>query len=274
MYKPPYHNLPEEEPEEGAPLWMITFADMTTLLMAFFVLLLSFANTDIQKFKKMAGSVQQSFGAKEEAPAPKAPPAEDNFDRLLKDTLEKLGIKQGASDSLIPPVVEGQGGKGVLGTEQAASVIQSVFTELGTEGVEVANEGGGVMVRVPGNVFFEPGSAELKEGGLPAVIMVSKLMQKYSFDLHILGHTDSVPLASDKYPSNWELSGARAASALRFLAEKGVDPKRLIAVGFADSRPVADNATFEGRQKNRRIEFLFKSPTDYGQNGKAKPALP
>lgn len=261
-----------EEPDEGAPIWMITFADMMTLLMAFFVLLLSFANTDIQKFKKMMGSVHESFGAerKEEGKAPAA--AEDTYDAMLRRAAQRFYQKPG--ESIVPPVVPGAEGKGGPGFEHTGQIIQSVFGDVGVEGIEVTQTEGGVMVRVPGGVFFDSGSADLKETGTPVVILASKLMEKYRFDLHILGHTDSVPVSTGKFPSNWELSSSRAAAALRFLVERGADPKRLVAVGYAESRPVADNDTFEGRGKNRRIEFIFKNPDLTAPGGRPKPATP
>ncbi len=262
---------PMEEPEEGAPIWMITFADMMTLLMAFFVMLLSFANMDIQKFKKLMGSVHQSFGAGRTDPGRSGLSTEDAYDAMLRRAEERLN--PGRSNQIVPPLVPGQSGR-EGGFSQASQVIQSVFGDVGVEGVEVTPVKGGVMVRVPGGVLFDSGSAEVKETGMPLIILASKLMNKYKFDLYINGHTDSVPVAGGKYPSNWELSSARAAAALRLLVERGADPGRLVAVGYADSRPVADNQSFEGRQKNRRIEFVFKNPEQADGGAGLKPATP
>lgn len=246
----------EDEQEEGAPIWMITFADMTTLLMAFFVLMLSFANTDVQKFKKMMGSVRETFGQAEKSKGAEGV-GEDRFEALLREAEQKA---RQAGGQVVPPVVPGQGGDTALGVEQAGLVMQSMFRSFGEEGVEVTSVPGGLMVRVPGSLMFDSGSAEIRPNAGPIVETVRKMMSRYRMDLFINGHTDSVPIQTAKYPSNWELSASRASAALRFMADKGIDTRRMVAVGYADSRPLADNGTFEGRQKNRRIEFIFKNP--------------
>lgn len=253
MYRLPHQKEPEQEHDEGAPIWMITFADMMTLLMAFFVMLLSFANTDVQKFKSMMGSVKATFGSAAPTALPPGSQSQAEFEAMLREA-EKAG------GQLIPPVVPGQGGETRVGVEQAGLVIKAMFHNFGDEGVEVVQDAKGVLVRVPGSVMFESGSAEIKSTSLPIVAMAQKLLGRYKLDLYIMGHTDSVPIQSARFPSNWELSSARASAALRFMAEKGIDPRRMVAVGYADSRPLADNGSFEGRQKNRRIEFLFKNP--------------
>lgn len=264
-----YDRRTEDEHEEGAPIWMITFADMMTLLMAFFVMLLSFANTDVIKFKKMMGSVHETFGSAQKAPGRQSA---ENFDAMLKEAEQKAF---GGGGQVVPSVVPGQGGDSVIGVEQAGLVIRAMFQSYGEEGVEVTPVQGGVMVKVPGSVMFDSGSAEIRQNAGPIVEMVRKLMARYRMDLHINGHTDSAPIQTAKFPSNWELSGARAAAALRFMAEKGIDPKRMVAVGYADSRPIADNGTFEGRQKNRRIEFVFKNQEVEPESGeRARPATP
>jgi chemotaxis protein MotB len=221
-----------ETHEEGAPAWYVSFADMAILLMATFLMLLSFASMDLKKFDRLLGSVQSALGA-----PPKAAPGPAGSAELLPP-----------ARPVAPP-----------GAEQALSIIQGIFQSLGPM-VEVSASGEGVTLRLEGKVLFHSGSADFKVGAEEVLNRISGLLRRYSFDLYILGHTDSVPIETVRYPSNWELSGARAAAALRYLATRGAAPERLLAVGFADSRPLASNATPEGRSRNRRIEFLFKSP--------------
>ncbi|RMG90551.1 MAG: flagellar motor protein, partial [Candidatus Dadabacteria bacterium] len=138
---------------------------------------------------------------------------------------------------------------------------------------EVTMDEEGVTVRVEGKLLFPSGSAELKPEAAAVLDRIAALIKKYTFDLYILGHTDSVPIHTERFPSNWELSSARATAALRYLVERGADPARLVAVGFADSRPIAPNDTPEGRARNRRVEFVFKSPEALPQGG-YRPARP
>jgi chemotaxis protein MotB len=250
-------NNGEEEHEEGAPAWMATFADMSTLLLTFFVLLLSFANMDAKKFREMLGSVQDAFGVQKET----------------------WGDYMSRSTQAINLSIQTQAGEGPDGEkqqspsmEQVLSIVQALFQDLGGA-AEVFLDDEGVTVRVEGRLLFTSGSAELKPGAAPILDRVTALLQKYTFDLYILGHTDSVPIETAQFPSNWELSSARASSALRYLVAGKADPKRLVAVGFADSRVIAANDTPEGRARNRRVEFLFKN-AELLASGEFRPARP
>jgi chemotaxis protein MotB len=247
----------QEEPEEGAPGWMCTFADMSNLLLTFFVLLLSFANTDAQKFREMLGSVQDAFGVQKETWG-------DYMEKSTEAIDFSIQNRQGREES--------EKRQSPMSMDQALSIVQALFEGMEAQ-VEVLKDEAGVTVRVDGKLLFTTGSAELKPQAASVLNPISGLLEKYTFDLYILGHTDSVPIETRVYPSNWELSGARAAAALRYLSQRGADPQRLVAVGFADSRPIAPNNTPEGRARNRRVEFLFKDP-EFLPSGGLKPARP
>ncbi len=251
---------PQEEVEEGAPMWMATFADMSTLLLTFFVLLLSFANMDAQKFREMLGSVKDAFGVQKQTPGDYMQRSSNPLDFSILEQ-EQKSEGEGAASSR---------GEGSLSMDQAMSVMQAMFEDLG-EGVEVVMGEEGVTVRVDGKLLFPSGAAEVRPEGLPVLDRVATLMHKYTFDLYIVGHTDSVPIQTPQFPSNWELSAARATASLRYLLQRGAEGERLVAVGFADSRPLADNTTPEGRARNRRVEFLFKNPDTMPEGG-FKPA--
>lgn len=256
------HRGGQEEAEEGAPAWMATFADMSTLLLTFFILLLSFANMDAQKFREMLGSVKDAFGVQKETFGDymaRSTTAMDFSASRGSQGEQKAGEQQG-KDQQNPSM------------EQALSIIQAMFQELGGA-AEVSLDEEGVTVRIDGKLLFLSGSAELRSDAAVVMDRVASLLQKYTFDLFILGHTDSVPIETTQFPSNWELSGARASAALRYLVEHGLNPRRLVAVGFADSRPIDSNATPEGRSRNRRVEFLFKSP-EVLETGGYRPAQP
>lgn len=249
---------PQEEAEEGAPAWMATFADMSTLLLTFFVLLLSFANMDVVKFREMLGSVKDAFGVQKEIWGDYIARSQTPIEQMLEQTMKEESQGQ----------TEEQG----MSMQQFLSIVQALFQELGGA-AEVTMDEEGVTVRVEGKLLFPSGSANLKPEAAAVLDRIAALIKKYTFDLYILGHTDSVPIHTERFPSNWELSSARATAALRYLVERGADPARLVAVGFADSRPIAPNDTPEGRARNRRVEFVFKSPEALPQGG-YRPARP
>lgn len=244
----------EEEAEEGAPAWMATFADMSTLLLTFFVLLLSFANMDAQKFREMLGSVKDAFGVQKETWG-------DYMSRSSQAV--DFAVRQGKGQSETETQGRGEeptpAEQSAPSMEQIMSIIQAMFQDLGGM-AEVSLDEEGVTVRVEGKLLFPSGAAELRPEASVILDRVAMLLAKYTFDLYILGHTDSVPIETARFPSNWELSSARAAAGLKYLVARGADPERLVSVGFADSRPLAGNDTPEGRARNRRVEFLFKTP--------------
>jgi chemotaxis protein MotB len=122
---------------------------------------------------------------------------------------------------------------------------------------------GRMVVELSENILFDSGKSDLKKEGQEALTQVASVLASIANrDFQIAGHTDNIPIKSSKFPSNWELSKARSVTVARFLAEKGVDPSRLSAAGYADTQPVASNADKEGRQQNRRIEIVLMPNLD------------
>ncbi|NOX21270.1 MAG: OmpA family protein [Nitrospirae bacterium] len=219
----------------GAPAWMATFSDMATLLLTFFILLLSFATMDIVKFRDAMGSIQQALGF--------MPVGTGMFQQSSKPTTIEL------------PVAKGAGGI----NQQLSNEIKDMIEERGLQDdIDFESTPRGVILRVKGRLFFNPGDASLKPEAYPVLDRIAELIKKFPNRVSIEGHTDNIPIRNSKYASNWELSMARALSVLQFLTKsKGIDPKKLSIAGFADTRPIAPNDTPEGRAKNRRVEFVF-----------------
>jgi len=226
----------------GAPAWIVTFADLSTLMLTFFVLLLSFANMDIVKFQEMLGSVQDAFGVQ----------------KKIK------GNYQATSSSDAPgepgASTEGKGGK----TEEeqnadvANAISRSVVQSKQSESISISVGAHGVMVRVKGGYFFDPGKAILKEKSIIFLESIAKVLKEIPFKVKVEGHTDNIPISTPVFPSNWELSAIRATTVLRYLIEKqGIQARRLTAIGYGDNKPIAPNDTPEGRGRNRRVEFVF-----------------
>lgn len=239
-----------EECKTGAPEWMCTFADMMSLLLTFFVLLLSFSNTEIVKFRTMAGSIRNAFGLRSEfdimnepvgrqtlpIPAPaftnkKAPSKTKLVVAKVRDALEKSPLKENGS-------------------------------------VEVTDRG--VLLRLDGDAVFASGKADLTAEAQGLLDRLVKVAGESDGTIEVEGHTDDVPIHTARFPSNWELSAARAGSAVRYMTGKGVPPRKLKAIGFADTVPRAPNDSAENRARNRRVEFLFV--TKDGEEAEAEEA--
>lgn len=224
-------------PDEGLPPWMATFADMVTLLLCFFVLLLSFANQDIANFEKMKGSIQDAFGVQ------------------FKD---KTGRNIAYSDS---PYSDSSIKKTAKKDMAALEVDIREFINAGniSQLMSVNTDQNGVLVRVPSRVLFKPGTATLEPGMHKILDKIAEIMKIKKFNLVVRGHTDDLPTHNNIYDSNWELSAARAAACLRYVLQKsGVSSTRVKAVGYAGTKPLVPNTSSQNRAINRRVEYYYQ----------------
>ncbi len=234
----------EEEKEEGAPHWMTTFADMTTLLLTFFVLLLSFAQMDIIKFRRIMGSIREAFGVQRIEVG--------EFFSMSTEPVQIFDYQK--RDSIIE----------MYYADMYEAIKKAVEKEQLDEAVEVLVSNRGVIVRAKEKILFDLGKAELKEEAYPLLDKLIGLMKRFpQYKLAIEGHTDDLPINTPRFPSNWELSSTRATTVLRYFIEKGkISPKRLMAVGYGETRPLVPNTSAANRAKNRRVEFVFTLETN------------
>lgn len=135
------------------------------------------------------------------------------------------------------------------------------LNEPGLQGrVEVMRQPGGVNLEISDSILFTPASAALTEGGQALLEELAAILAGLPYELSVEGHTDDRPIATERFPSNWELASARASRVTRSLIEEGIPAERVRAIGYADTRPRADNATVDGRARNRRVSFILRMP--------------
>ncbi|CCQ73599.1 OmpA family protein [Magnetospira sp. QH-2] len=240
---------PQQEVEtkrKGAPRWMWTFADLMSLLFALFVLLLTFAEFDPQRFSSTADSVRATFDADQgrrivRSIAPGILPFNDG-DTIQETTLddEELRkaeeLKQRKEDTLHDL-------RRSLGGEIDRNVVQLEETEQG------------ILLRFPSASAFPSGGSDLKGEILPAIAETVEVLARTPGHIEVSGHTDDVPISTAQYRSNWDLSTARAVSVVHEMLELGLEQGRLSATGFAESRPLNANDTPGNRANNRRVEI-------------------
>ena len=221
--------------EEGIPAWMATFADMVTLLLCFFVLLLSFTNSDVTNFRKMMGSIQEALGVQyDDAGALSTPYAESAFK-------ERRSVKENRE------IVE-------LGARLKKFIRAKDLSSM----ARVSSDKSGIMLRFDNSAMFDMGSAKLSAGAKKALEVVVEGLKNKDFNLVIRGHTDGEKPESSLYSSNWELSASRAASCLRYiLAHSDISANRMKAVGYASAKPILPSTTEENKRTNRRVEFFY-----------------
>jgi len=222
----------QEDPPLGAPLWMATFADMATLLLAFFIMLLSFSSIQESKFHEAVASLQGALGV-----------------MVSPQTV----IQQ--EQVLIPRPTDSD-------LEQVLQEVQKIRIALAEEGlenqIEISLEKEGVAISIASPFLFEPAKARMRAEGLAVVEGLGVVLRKVPNRVRVEGHTDNVPINTDEFPSNWELSTARAVAVLKALRGVGVTPDRLSATGFGEFQPVASNADEAGRARNRRVQILVE----------------
>jgi chemotaxis protein MotB len=261
--------LPEEE-KPGIPAWVVTFADLMSLLMCFFVLLLSFSEIDAQKFKQIAGELSQAFGVQREVPALEIPmgtsPVFDKFSPAPPEPTVVNEVKQTTSDQ--QPELETLRGTAEAEAEAAAQAtlndsteqIRSVLDKAIKDGrvnVSQDDDERRIVIRVEEKGSFPSGSAQLTWEFEGLLLEMANVLSHIPGKLTIEGHTDNIPIHTDRFSSNWDLSAARAAAvANALLATKEVDPARLAVKGLADTQPRVANDSDDNRAKNRRVEII------------------
>jgi len=224
--------------EEGAPAWVVTFGDLMSLLLCFFVLMLSFSEMDRKKYKVVSGSIAHAFGIQKKTPVFDSPKGQ----KIIAKEFDQAVIVNKIQEKLVKPIVV---------------EIETNFKEM-KDLIEVDVAGNQVAIRLMGETTFDLGKAEIRPQMLPLLIKIGALLKRTRGEIIIAGHTDNLPLRGGPYKSNLGLSMARAASvADLFLKKASIKPKRISTMGFGKHRPLASNDTRQGREKNRRVEIIL-----------------
>lgn len=264
--------LPEEE-KPGIPAWVVTFADLMSLLMCFFVLLLSFSEIDAQKFKQIAGELSKAFGVQREVPVLEVPmgtsPIFDRFSpgkpeptpieevrQTTAATVPQLETLQARIESDIDQAIREE-------MQQNLDAVAVVLAEAIRDGrVQLEQQNQRIVIRVEERGSFPSGSADVTYEFEGLLLRMADVFQDLPGELTIEGHTDNLPIRSDRFQSNWDLSAVRAASVANvLLANPRIAPDRLAVKGLAATEPRATNDTAEGRARNRRVEIILDLST-------------
>lgn len=265
----------EEDDKPGIPAWMATFADLMSLLMCFFVLLLSFAEMDAIKFKQIASEMRTAFGVQREVQAIDVPmgtsPIFDKFspgipqptpiDSIRQQTTdERPELRTFTSDARVDQIVDKQ-------MEQSIEQLKAVLeTQLSQGLMQLDRDRERIVIRIEEKGSFPSGSADMTAGLMTMLTSIAEVVAEMPGLLAIEGHTDDIPIRTARFRSNWDLSAARAASVANALLDKRlIDPGRLTVQGFADTRPRVENTSADGRALNRRVEIIIDLAEPVGE---------
>jgi chemotaxis protein MotB len=240
----------QEDDHDNVDRWLVSYADFITLLFAFFVVMYAISQVNEGKYRILSDALNSAFrnvpgttaGASMEVAPYSAIPMQIPLRRQLNFRNEEL--RRQARERM----------------RNAAGEVRQALAPLVQQGLVRVLEGAkGVTIEINASVLFQPGEARLDAGALRLLGDVARILAPTGFPLTVEGHTDNLPINTPQFPSNWELSGARASSVVRLFIDSGVDAHRLTATGHAEQIPIADNGTPEGRARNRRVAITMES---------------
>lgn len=221
---------------KGAPKWMVTFGDLMSLLLCFFVLLLSFSTMDPAQFKEVSGSLEKAFGVQKQEITFEIPKGVDIVSRDFNPVFSVDIVLEKIKSAIKLELIKGE--------------------------VEVEALSDRVILRMNDEITFRPGSDRLTEPAKVILDKMRRIIEEVPGEVLVAGHTDNIPVRG-RFASNWHLSAARAASVVVYLLRNhSIVPTRLAAVGYGDSRPIAPNNSPGNRARNRRVELIFMQPSN------------
>ena len=250
----------EEEPENGER-WLVSYADFITLLFAFFVTMYASSRVDGKKMGSAVESLQRALGSVISVQATSRDagvfPSNNQPVRMSLTPIE--GKPYTADGKALEKIA-----KELKNEIDAVAKARPTRENAGLTGqIKFIVEKRGLIIRISEHVFFNSGEASIRSEMLPVLEIIAQSLRKIDNPIRIEGHTDNIPINTFKYPSNWELSTARATMIVRHLLDQfDYSPDQLSASGYAEFRPVASNETPEGRLQNRRVDFVVLSNTE------------
>jgi chemotaxis protein MotB len=256
----------EPEPHVNHERWLVSYADFITLLFAVFVVLYAMGQSDKKKVEEVMQSIQSSFGmATAGATAPKMnviPSQSMTIIPSLKPEVKTSPMGRTRSGQVKSRADEKD-------FRQIKSAVDAYLVKQGAQSkvtLEITRRGLVVSLKEAG--FFNSGQADIKPEAYELINTIAEVMSQYNNPLRLEGHTDNVPISTSQFPSNWELSTARATQGLKYLLKHfDVDASKISATGYAEFRPITDNTTAEGRAKNRRVDLVMLS----GESERGEP---
>jgi len=238
------------EEHENLERWMVSYADFVTLLFAFFVVMYAISSINEGKYRVLSDTLISAFNTTPKSLQP-VQVGDDGLSGKPK-VIEPVDLRAGdPPENPVDQLVQ-------IATDFETAMLPFIQDEM----VSVRREDLWVELELNTSFLFESGSAQLEAEAIPILRRIADVLRKYPNQIKVEGFTDNVPINTYAFPSNWELSAARAASVVHVFMKQGVRPENMAAVGFGEYHPVADNATTAGRNRNRRVLVVVLAEKD------------
>ncbi|NOX76131.1 MAG: flagellar motor protein MotD [Gammaproteobacteria bacterium] len=240
--------------------WLVSYADFITLLFAFFVVMYSISSVNEGKYRVLSDSISAAFdptqsGLPIKLISPVRPPIVDrNFQSKVEDAVSVEG-----QYPALPSGPEASEKDKINLRKISQQVVKSLSPLVNKKLIKLTNNDLWIEIEIKSSILFPSGSARLSPKARPVLRKIGEILGQFDNQIQVEGFTDNVPIDTDEFPSNWELSSARAASVVHLLAGAKLDPRRLSAVGYGEYKPITSNETPKGRRKNRRISIVVLS---------------
>lgn len=240
---------PKRPEHENHERWLISYADFITLLFAFFVVMYAISAVNIEKYKIFSEALTTAFGKQGTTRTETSEPGGEQ-ETLLKSLVDRRNAR--LLERMRKQQEYMQGVASGFGQAMAAQIASGL--------VSITSTSRGVVLEINASALFNQGEAELQSGSIKTMARVAQILGQGDQNIEVEGYTDDTPIRNARFPSNWELSSARASSVVRLFIEHGVAASRLTAVGSAANHPISSNETAEGRARNRRVTVTVLSP--------------
>lgn len=245
---------PKHEEHENHERWLVSYADFITLLFAFFVVMYAISSLNEGKYRVLSSSLVTAFSHPSKTLDPiqygtplRAPIIQHQSMIQDDDAVSRVGV-----DHQIMPSPKELAEMQKIADEVTHQLKDLIEKDI----VNVKKTNQGVEIEIKSKILFSSGQARLSLQAVPVLKKIAAILAKIPSEVNVEGYTDNVPIKTFTFPSNWELSAARAASVVRLFTETNIDPQRLKAIGFGEYQPIASNATAKGRSKNRRVTIV------------------
>jgi len=254
---------PKRAEHDNLDRWMVSYADFVTLLFAFFVVMYGISTVNEGKYKVFGAAINKAFGTKSSATeggSIRLTEEEIYFKSLVDRRNARLAEKQRKQNERM---------------QNLAKTLNEAMEKFVKNGqMNVSQTGRGVELEINASALFNQGEADIQPEAKKTLADAAKVLVDNEYAIEVEGHTDNMPISTAKFPSNWELSSARASSVVRLFIDQGVVAKRLKAVGSADNHPVLPNDTAEGRARNRRVTITVLTPEPDADTTQVPPPSP
>ncbi len=245
--------------------WAIPYGDLVTLLLALFVVLYSMSSVNEGKYRVLSDSLNEAFGGRPRSAQPIQ--IGDKPDRGPKPAVVSLVKQQGSGQrsdqgrTAVPTPLKSAGGMPPVAggdLKQMADQVQKAMGDLiDKQLIRVRRTELALEIEIRTDILFPSGVADISASARPVLARLAGILKPFPNEIRVEGHTDNLPIATVAYPSNWQLSSARAASVVALFMSQGVTPARMSVAGFGEYRPAASNDSAEGRNQNRRVLIVI-----------------